>query len=706
MGAAEFATAVKDVVNTLTGKASLDDKPGAEFTDKDYITLVNRVYEKRQQKYAYERQWFINLAFLLGHQHVEWSDKLRRIYEPKAPPWRVRHVANDIMPAFRKRSAKLNRTKPTLYISPARTNEAADEMEAKQNNELIEYWWSSDLIELKKELFEWRGYALSLGVAWLKVFWDPTIGEERELPDVENPEQRVIQRDGEIQVEAVSPFEIVFEPTDAKKERDIKQFLQFRSRTLDYIKNKYPDKGAEVKAEMDSSIAANFWQKIQGIVGTSQDGGVGVNQKDDKSAVVKELWIKPTKQFPKGKKLVVAGAVLLDQQDLPYKWAANDEPFIPFVSLYDFKVPGRIWGRSDIVDWIPIQKAKNELLSHIRESERLTSKPKVLLPKGSGVDNVTSEPGENIEYDVNLTGGAKPSYMNPASVPAYLFNGLLKQYQTDFANVSSQHEVSKGQVPPGITAGVAINLLQESDDTAMGEIASNYEESLERVGNMMLSITKQFYLENRTLEITGQDGFTKEFEYKVEKVDEAGNVIQQGTVGAKSRVLVQAGSAFPRSQTGKQAFLVDLYKLGALGPRGDEKTNRRFLKMLEMGSLETLYEDEGADRSQAEMENKGMLGGNSFEVMPYEDHVVHLRAHETLMKSKQFFEADPQIKEVFMEHRRKHQDFLVPPEEVGAGEGEGTPSQNPVQRVTEGKIPVLPTGKTPASPRAVNRGGI
>ena len=262
--------------------------------------------------------------------------------------------------------------------------------------------------------------------------------------------------------------------------------------------------------------------------------------------------------------------------------------------------------------------------------------------------------------------------------------------------------MSKGQVPPGITAGIAINLLQESDDTAMGEISTNYEEALERLGNMMLSITKQFYLENRTLEITGQNGYSEEFEFKAEKKDAEGKVIEEGTIKSKARVLVEAGSAFPKSQAGKQAFLVDLYKMGALGPKGDGKTNRRFLKMLEMGSLENLYEDESADRMQADIENKGMIAGQTFQALAYEDHEVHLRSHETFMKNKQYFAADPQIKNNFLEHRKMHQEFIVPVEQPGAGGGGGgTSSTDPVGRIAEGKVPGLPTGKTPPSPRAV-----
>src|SRR3990167_4132955 len=71
-----------------------------KMEEDDFLKEVNDVFDMVQQKYTYERQWYLNLAFLMGQQWVKWSNKLKKIYEPKVPEWRVRHVANDIMPAF------------------------------------------------------------------------------------------------------------------------------------------------------------------------------------------------------------------------------------------------------------------------------------------------------------------------------------------------------------------------------------------------------------------------------------------------------------------------------------------------------------------------------------------------------------------------------------------------------------------------------
>lgn len=649
----------KNIVQGMFGKK--DDKLGksvADMKDEDFIKEVEDVYKFNAQKYVYERQWYLNLSFLLGQQWVRWSNRLRKLYEPKVPEWRVRHVSNDIMPAFRKKLAKLNRNRPTLFISSGQEGPEG-ETEAKEANKLVEFWWSSPVIQMENELNEWKQYALSCGTGFLKPHFDPTIGTERSKTN--DAGEEISWRDGELQLEACSPFEIIFDPPDARKWKDLRGVMHHKIRTLEYIQARYPEHGGEVNAEKEISIASSFWQKVQGMVGSGDEGGMATQEKAEKSAIVKELCIWPCARFPKGQKIVVANKVLLQKGDLPYVWLGTEEPFVPLVPLYDIKPPGRIWGRANIEDEIPLQQAKNELISHVRESERLCSKPKFLKPTGSGVDNITSEPGENVEWDPTQSGGHEPKWMTPPPIPNYVINGLGEIYQRDFMNITSQHEVSKGQIPPGVSAGIAINYLQESDDTIIGDVVRQYERALEIAGNMMLSIAAQNYLEDRKLQIVGKNGEVGSFEYKTEKKDESGKVIQKGTIPKEARVVVEAGSSLPRTLAAKQAFILDLYKLGILGPKGDKATNKRAIKMLEIGNINEMYEEEAADRTQAEIENNGMKNGESHQVYPYQDHEVHLEAHERFMKSPEYMKLPDDVKMLFDGHRRVHQDFLAPP---------------------------------------------
>jgi len=559
---------IEEAKNIVTGMfAKKDDKLGksiAEMQDEDFLKEVDEVYGLVSQKYVYERQWYLNLSFLLGQQWVRWSNRLRKLYEPKVPEWRVRHVSNDIMPAFRKKIAKLNKNRPTLFVSSGQEGPEG-ETAAREANKLIAFWWSSPVIQMENELNEWKQYSISCGTGFLKVYFDPTIGTERS--ETNELGEAVNWRDGEVQLEACSPFEIVFDPPTAKKWRDVQKIMHYKLRTLEYIQARYPEKGKEVNAEKEITIASSFWQKVQGMVGSGDEGGMATQEKAEKSAIVKELWIHPCERFPKGQKIVVANKILLEKRDLPYVWLGTEEPFVSIIPLYDIKIPGRVWGRSNIEDEIPIQQAKNELISHVRESERLCSKPKFLKPTGCGVDNITSEPGENVEYDPTTTQGAKPEWMVPPPIPNYVINGLGEIYQRDFMNVTSMHEVSRGMVPPGVSAGIAINYLQEADDTIIGDVIRQYERSLEVAGNMMLAIAAQNYLEDRKLQIVGKSGEVSKFEYKTEKKDEGGNVIQQGTIPKEARVMVEAGSSLPRTLAAKQAFILDLYKMGILGPR-------------------------------------------------------------------------------------------------------------------------------------------
>jgi len=654
-------------------KKLYEGKTEEEMQDEDYVQMVGDVYELNSKKYVFERQWYMNIAFLSGQQWVKWDNRLKRLYEPKVPNWRVRHVANDIMPTFRKKVAKLKKKRPTLYISAGKTD-IESEKKMKESNELIEAWWSSPVIDVEGELDEWLKYGCSCGTGFMKVFYDPTLGKKRASEDGQT------WSDGEIQLEACSPFEIILDPFDARKWKDLRKILHSRARTLDYIVERYPENGGEVQAEKDESVSNSFWRKIQGMVGAgTDDGGISQVETSDNSAIVKELWVKPCKQFPKGKKIVVANKKLLEKNNLPYSWNDSEEPFLPFVPLYDFKMAGRILGRSNIEDEIPIQKAKNELISHIRESERLTSKPKFLKPKGCGVDNITSEPGENVEWDPTTTAGHKPGWLVPPTIPNYVISGLDNIYQRDYQNITSQHEISKGNVPAGVTSGVAINYLQESDDTIVGDITANYERALEKVGNMMLSIAAQNYTEERVFFITGKySGKPRTLTFKPNVVGENGEVTEEGTIPKGGRIIVEAGSAMARTKSGQQAFYLDLYKIGALGAKDDPKTNKKLMRLLEVGNVDELYEEEGADRMEAQIENDGFKRNITAIVRPYQGHEVHVDTHDAFMKTEEFGQLSEDMKNEMIKHRQEHLDFIKP-EEPAPGQAPQAPEGEPEQ---------------------------
>jgi len=193
----------------------------------------------------------------------------------------------------------------------------------------------------------------------------------------------------------------------------------------------------------------------------------------------------------------------------------------------------------------------------------------------------------------------------------------------------------------------------------------------------MLSIAFQNYNEIRELQITGDSG-SDMLVYKPTKVDESGKVVEKGTIPPTARVVVEAGSSMPRSLAGKQAFIMELYDKGLFGPQGDKDTNKRVLRLLEMGNSDELFEEEALDRTQADTENRGMKEGITFPVEGYQDHETHLNVHEMYMKTSEFPKLPQSFRDMFKVHREQHQDFITPPAPIG-------PDGLPIQPMPVGK---------------------
>jgi hypothetical protein len=67
-------------------------------------------------------------------------------------------------------------------------------------------------------------------------------------------------------------------------------------------------------------------------------------------------------------------------------------------------------------------------------------------------------------------------------MPVYVQN-QIGNIEQSIREISGQHEVSSSQVPAGVTAASAINLLQEQDDTRLGPDIADMETTLPTRGS-------------------------------------------------------------------------------------------------------------------------------------------------------------------------------------------------------------------------------
>ena len=133
----------------------------------------------------------------------------------------------------------------------------------------------------------------------------------------------------------------------------------------------------------------------------------------------------------------------------------------PFVKI-DHIPTGMFYGDSAIKYLIPIQREYNRTRSIMLENRNLAGKPQWGYVAGAfDPKKFNSRPG--LLLPVNM-GFDPPKPLEQPALPPSISQDLQITVQ-DMDDISSQTEVSKGGVPPGVEAASAIAYLSEENDS-------------------------------------------------------------------------------------------------------------------------------------------------------------------------------------------------------------------------------------------------
>lgn len=590
-----------ETINKLTGK-----------DEKKLLTLAKKnLTVSRQSRLQFERQWYMNMAFYFGRQWAQWTPSINgfsQLKTPAAPPWRVRLISNKIRPIIRTEHAKVIKERPQPFVIP-RSEEEEDLYAAQAGEQIFEYHWQE--LNFNRQIRRAMFWACITGNGFIKDWYER---DAKSFDDVQ----------GMVQIEPVSPFHI-FVPDMQEEELENQPYvIHSVAKNSDWIKSKFPqEKAAKLKADTAAGPDA-LEQKFF--------SALGITTPPKSHTSIHECWIKPTKDYPEGAVITWAGDMVLQfQEGWPYQH--KEYPFTKF----DHIPTGRFYADSTVPDLIPLQKEYNRTRSQIIEAKNRMSKPQLLAPRGS-VDpkKITSEPGLVITY---TPGFEKPQPLPLQNLPPYVIDEQ-DRIQRDMDDISSQHEVTKGRTPPGVTAATAISYLQEEDDSKLAATISSLEEGVEKIGRHTLSHVQEFWANERLIRVMGLNGMYEAYYFS--GADLAGN----------TDLRVEHGSAIPRSRAAKQAFITELGKMGWIPPD-------RALRYLDMAETGKLYEEMHIDTRQAQRENMRMAeSGQPMSTNDWDNHELHILEHNNYRKSQKFETLPDEIKQAFQQHVDEHKGIL------------------------------------------------
>lgn len=641
---------------------------------------------KRQQM---ERQWYLNLAFYFGKQNVQavpvsganGSATGVRLYSPPAPYYRARPVINRIRPIIRTELSRLTSQKPSATIVPA-TSEDQD-LAAAQAGEQI---WDSVYREKKvKSTFRQAMlWSLCTGNGFMKTYWDPQKKSTQWQPNPVLGDRT--PPDGDFCYENVTPFHLFVPDMMMEDIEDQPYIIQIQTKSLEWVRMNYGIDPEPNVMEASDILSDSFLNLV----------GAGDFRKN--AVLCYEVWVKPghVEFMPNGGMFTIIGNKLVQFEEGQI-YLHNQYPYVKFPHL----PTGRFYADSVINDLVPVQREYNRTRGQIIEAKNRMAHPQIMAAKGSiDAAKITTEPGQVIQYNL---GYPEPQPFPLQNLPNYVLQELDRQLM-DFEDISGQHQVSKGQVPAGVTAATAINFLQEQDESMLATTFAAIEEAFEKIGYQTLCYVKQYWETPRMVKVVGRDGSFNVMAFR-------GADLRDNT-----DIRVESGSSLPTSKSAKQAFLMDMMTQGFIAPE-------KGLELMEVGGVQRLYDEIKIDFAQASRENMRMAAvtqeqvseyaqtfvsqdpmtgetqlidpqsggplvdaaGNPTEpplivpVNSFDAHEAHIQTHNTYRKSQEYEQLPAETKALFEAHVNQHMMAL------GLIPGQPTPQQGQ-NSVTSGGV--------------------
>ncbi len=629
--------------------------------EDDIVAFVGGMWDTRRQRRSWiERQWYINIAFYLGHQWLEWDQTRGQLFRPSAPPWRVRLTANLVQGVTRKIVSTIMRQKPIWTVMPA-TGDAEDVITARINEKTIKYYWGGPLA-CDPKLIDALNWMSTTGLGMWRLHWDPTKASEMvlESDDVEDEnlkgKLKKLKKEGKDRInlgeavcEVKSPFQIDPDPWATSFE-EVQWLMDTTMRPKQWLLDRYPETAKDIGPD-DVDDLHHYEKRIADLAGPNSGtfaGGrsslSGVRGQQD-MVNVHEVWGLPFGKFRRGVYAVVAGDTVLDVRQNQFR--ANGSVALPYTFFEEIQVPGRLWPTCALEQAISLQAEYNRGRSQVIESRNQMGKPKWLVPKGANIGDyaLTSEPGEVVEH----TFGHAPVAWTPPPLPPYVLR-TLELARVDIQDVTQIHDVTQGKQPGSVRSGRAINALQEQDLSVLAPTIQSIEFQLKKFGGMLLELLSRKIKEKRLIKITGRNSLYEVFEFTGSDLV-GGNRDKPGVNYFDIRVSL--GSQLPITPDGRRAFISELAQAGILDTQTDK---RRILELLELGSEEPLYDEARLDITNQRQEIRIMMDKEiPMLVQTYDDDLIHIETLDNFQKTPEYAQNRTDLTDAVMEdHRQQH----------------------------------------------------
>ena len=563
---------------------------------------------RREARRSIENGWLLNLNFYNGNQYCDVSPEGVQSEDTQFY-WQSRRVFNHIAPTVDARIAKLEKLKPELTVR-AFSDEEGDVKAAKLATGILRY--VQDRVALNAISSRVTTWAELCGSAFFKVDWNSAGGRQVAVDAEGNPVY-----EGEVQVSAVSPFEVFPDRLDAEDFDEIYSVIHARVVPVSYIAERF---GVAINGR---TISGQFgYSEPSTHRAPSQSFGMNFTEVRDAEILI-ERYTKPSMDAPNGRLEIVAGGQLLYAGDLPFINGERNERGFPFVKQDCMRLPGAFFGGSVIDRMIPVQRAYNTVRNRKHEFLNRLSMGVLMVEDGSvDADELAEDgllPGKVILY---RQGSKTPEMLDCGTIPPE-FKDEEEWLEREFSLVSGVSDLFQNSTPVRVTSASGLQLLLSQDETRLAGTVTSIERAIKEVARQILRLYRQFAGTARLLTLTGEDKKTQLYYFNASSLDVNDLQFESQEVNSPER---------------KRETLIQLYQAGLLTDDEGNLTaenKHRILEAFGFGSYENVRDISSLHIAKAGEENVEMKGA---ELAPeeYDDHALHLQEHTRFLLGAEF----------------------------------------------------------------------
>ena len=451
------------------------------------------IFRKRERTV----NWSEALNFLAGNQWIRFSERSYH-WEPitYTDQNRVidRPVTNHLLRWIIVNLSGFTCT-PSRIVEP-NSDQPQDKTAAEVSEVILDWLWEA--LDKDDSYVEAALWALVTGTVFRKSFKKTTLNY------VDGGDKKVYLK--EVDAEVVNPFEITFDGTPSRW-RDVRAIMQTSVKKIEDIKRQYsceeegyyPKELEDITPEdiTDSPLAIS--EGLKNIIdggGFSNLSGNATQATISESAILKEVYVAPTKKYPRGQMIVTASNKVLYRSPVktgsPYYYL-DGHVWHPYTYYCLQKLPGSIYGIALATQLVKIQRRINSIDALLAYNRKTIAVPRVWSPAGCGIEDgsLVGQPGQVSTYEVGPN-GAKPELVPGVPLP----DQVLKERQMllqDGDMISLAGDIRSGENPEGVHTVGQLQILNENQQQSRATQIQAWEVFLSRSEQLDLLNFKDTY---------------------------------------------------------------------------------------------------------------------------------------------------------------------------------------------------------------------